>query len=170
MKQKIMLEVLSPTAEKTQEFGQSLGSLLQVGDVIAFTGDLGAGKTCCVQGIAIGLGVQDRSLVTSPTFTLIQEYQGRVPVYHFDVYRLAQAEDIYELGYEEYFYGDGVTVIEWAERIAAFLPDEHVAIHLHIEADQMRCLQLRAYGDRYEHLVCEVLRSGQGIKNAEMGQ
>jgi tRNA threonylcarbamoyladenosine biosynthesis protein TsaE len=148
-----LYKIRSRSAEETYQFGKTLGTLLEPGDLVAFTGDLGAGKTCCVQGIACGLGVKDRSLITSPTFTLIQEYQGRIPMYHFDVYRLTHEEDILDLGYEEYFYGDGVTVIEWAERVATFLPDEHVAIRLHIESDQSRCIKLQAYGEHYSHLI-----------------
>lgn len=148
-----MQEIISKSAEETYEFGKALGKLLQSGDLVAFSGDLGAGKTCCAQGIADGLEVQDITLVTSPTFTLIQEYQGRVPIYHFDVYRLPREDDLYDLGYEEYFYGDGVTLIEWAERITAFLPAEHLAVHLHIEPDQTRCIQLRACGEHYEQMA-----------------
>ena len=146
-------KLISHSAQGTYNIGKTLGMLLTSGDLIAFSGDLGAGKTCCVQGIAVGLGVRDRSLVTSPTFTLIQEYQGDVPIYHFDVYRLTHEDDLYDLGYEEYFYGDGVTLIEWAERIPTFLPSEHLAIHLHIEPDQSRCIQLRAYGEHYHQIV-----------------
>ncbi len=146
--------IISTSAEDTYQFGRTVGTLLRAGDLLAFTGDLGAGKTCCIQGLAEGLGVTDTRLVTSPTFTLIQEYQGRVPIYHFDVYRLTHEDELYDLGYEEYFYGEGVTVIEWADRITSFLPDEYLGIHLHIEADLTRCIQLHAHGGRYaNHLL-----------------
>ena len=148
-----MWEILSRAAEQTYQFGIALGKELQAGDLVALSGDLGAGKTCCVQGIASGLEVSDRGMVTSPTFTLIQEYQGRVPIYHFDVYRLSSEDDLYDLGYEEYFYGDGVTLIEWAERIPAFLPAEYAAIHLRIEPSQTRRIRFQAHGTRYEQLV-----------------
>jgi tRNA threonylcarbamoyladenosine biosynthesis protein TsaE len=146
-------EITSKSVGATYRFGKALGKLLGPGDLVAFTGDLGAGKTCCIQGIADGLGIQERGIVTSPTFTLIQEYQGRIPMYHFDVYRFTHEDEIHDLGYEEYFYGEGVTVIEWAERITAFLPTEYLAIHLHVATDQTRCIQLRAYGERYEHVI-----------------
>ena len=149
----IMQEGISHAAQETFHLGQQLGAMLNAGDLVAFCGDLGAGKTCCIQGIAVGLGVADLSLVTSPTFTLIQEYQGRFPIYHFDVYRLTQEEDLYDLGYEEYFYGEGVTLVEWAERIPHFLPAEHLVIHLHIEANQTRRVQFHAYGAYYEDLL-----------------
>ncbi len=153
-----MKEIIVKSAEETYQFGKSLGKLLVPGDLVAFSGDLGAGKTCCIQGITDGLEVQDITHVTSPTFTLIQEYQGKMPIYHFDVYRLSHEDDLYDLGYEEYFYGDGVTLIEWAERITGFLPDEHLALHLHVESDQTRCIQLRAYGRHYEQIVHALVR------------
>ncbi|GAK55872.1 hypothetical protein U27_02833 [Candidatus Vecturithrix granuli] len=149
----LMQEWISRSAQETFHLGQKLGTMLKAGDLVAFRGDLGAGKTCCIQGIAVGLGVSDPSLVTSPTFTLIQEYQGRFPIYHFDVYRLTHEDDLYDLGYEEYFYGEGVTLVEWAERIPNFLPAEHLAVHLHIETDQTRYAQLHAYGACYENLL-----------------
>ena len=148
-----MKDIISNSAEETFGFGRKLGILLEPGDLVAFSGDLGAGKTCCIQGIAAGLGVQDITLVNSPTFTLIQEYQGRIPIYHFDVYRLAHEDDLYDLGYEEYFYGDGVTLIEWAERVTACLPEEHLAISVLIQSEQRRCIQLRPFGKRYEHIL-----------------
>ena len=150
-------EIRSYSAEETFALGLALGASLFPGALVAFSGDLGAGKTCCVQGIAMGLGVEDRSLITSPTFTLIQEYQGRFPIYHFDVYRLSHEDDMYDLGYEEYFYGDGVALVEWAERIEAFLPQECLNIHLHIEADLSRTLQIRSNGEQYRQ-VLESLR------------
>jgi tRNA threonylcarbamoyladenosine biosynthesis protein TsaE len=146
-------EIISKSAGATYRFGKALGKLLRPGDLVAFTGDLGAGKTCCIQGIADGLGIQERGIVTSPTFTLIQEYQAKIPIYHFDVYRFTREDEIYDLGYEEYFYGEGVTLIEWAERIRAFLPAEYLAIHLHVVTDQTRCIQLYAHGERYEQIV-----------------
>jgi tRNA threonylcarbamoyladenosine biosynthesis protein TsaE len=147
------LEILSSTPEATREFGHQIGTLLQAGDVIALTGDLGAGKTCCIQGIARGLGVPETIAITSPTYTLIHEYRGRVPVYHFDVYRLGCEEDLYDLGYEEYFYGDGVTLIEWADRIHSFLPDDYCVIHLHIGSDGTRTLQCQGQGPRSADLL-----------------
>ena len=146
-------EIRSYSAEETFELGRTLGALLFPGALVAFSGDLGAGKTCCVQGIAMGLGVEDRSLITSPTFTLIQEYQGRLPIYHFDVYRLGHEDEMYDLGYEEYFYGEGVTLVEWAERIEAFLPQYYLNIHLHIETDRSRTLRIRSHGERYLHVL-----------------
>lgn len=122
-------------------------------------GDLGAGKTCCIQGIAAGLGVFNQTQITSPTFTLINEYEGRVPLYHFDVYRLTHEAELYDLGYEEYFYGNGVTVIEWANRIASFLPPERLTITFAVQSEQTRRMSLCGCGTHYEELVQAIAAS-----------
>ncbi len=143
----------SYSAEETFEAGRVVAKGLFPGSVVAFRGDLGAGKTCCAQGIAVGLGVKERSQITSPTFTLIQEYQGRLPIYHFDVYRLTCEEEIYDLGYEEYFYGKGVTLVEWAERIEAILPRDCLEITLQIEKDQSRTLRFYSCNEQYRRVL-----------------
>ena len=112
---------ISHSAEETIAFGRQLAGSLRAGDVLALTGDLGAGKTCLVKGLATGLGITHA--VTSPTFTLIHEYRGgRLPLAHIDLYRLATAGEAVNIGIEEYLSGAGVTVIEWAERIESLLP------------------------------------------------
>ena len=116
------------TPEETQRFGQELAGELQPGTVIALIGDLGSGKTCLTQGICMGLGVQD--YVTSPSFTLINEYDGRLPVYHFDFYRINTPEEAFDLGCDEYFYGEGVCIIEWAEKVESFLPENRIEIRI----------------------------------------
>ncbi len=100
--------------EETEKFGIMLGKLLNSGDILCLNGDLGAGKTTMTKSIGLGLGVEE--YITSPTFALINQYRGRVPVYHFDVYRLENVEELYDLGFDEYFYGNGVCIIEWAEK------------------------------------------------------
>lgn len=123
------------TEEELRRYGASVAAGLSAGAVIALTGELGAGKTTFAQAVAAGLGV--REAVTSPTFTLVQEYRsGRLPFYHFDVYRLASSEDAEELGIEEYFYGDGVCVVEWAERVEALLPPDAMRVHLAYGPDE----------------------------------
>ena len=145
--------VLSGNAEDTQQFSNKIASHLQPGDVITLEGDLGAGKTTFTKGLAAGLGV--KKIVNSPTFTIIKEYQGKMPLYHMDVYRL---EDSYEdLGFDEYFSGDGVTVVEWAHIIEEQLPSERLEISIFHEGDDSRKLVIKPLGKRYEQLCKEIL-------------
>ncbi len=114
---------------ETRQFGLDLGKSLAQGDVVALIGDLGTGKTALTKYIAQGLGI--RELITSPTFTIVQEYySGRLPLYHFDVYRIGDPEEMFELGYEEYFYGKGVCVIEWANLVEELLPEHTKTIEI----------------------------------------
>lgn len=114
---------------ETESFGKRLAEQAKPGTVIALIGDLGVGKTTLTKSIARGLGIDDT--ITSPTFNLIRQYEGgRLPLYHFDVYRIGDAEEMYELGYEEYFYGDGLCVIEWADLIEELLPEDAVIINI----------------------------------------
>jgi len=115
--------------DETRKFGISLAVSLKAGDVIGLVGELGTGKTALTKYIACGLSADDD--VTSPTFTIINEYRsGRLPLYHFDVYRLSSEEEMHELGYEEYFYGDGVTVVEWADKVAGLIPEGSTVIKI----------------------------------------
>ena len=123
------------TREETLALGVKIGKQALPGTVICVDGDLGAGKTVLAQGIAKGLGVMEQ--VVSPTFTIIQEYRdGRLPFYHFDVYRIEDPDEMYEVGFEDYFYGDGVCMIEWAELIRELLPEEHVHITIASQTDR----------------------------------
>ena len=113
----------------TKNFGLTLADKLRPGSVVALVGDLGTGKTTLTKYIAEGLGVKET--VTSPTFTIVREYEsGRLPLYHFDVYRISDIEEMYELGYEEYFFGNGVCIIEWADQIAEILPQDAIVINI----------------------------------------
>ena len=114
------------SAEETFALGKKLGEEAKPGMIYRMTGDLGVGKTVFTKGFAVGLGVTDT--VNSPTFTIVQEYKGRLPFYHFDVYRIEEPEEMEEIGYEDYFFGDGVCMIEWAELIEELLPKEAVKI------------------------------------------
>ena len=116
--------------EETQALGEKLGETLKRGDVIALIGDLGTGKTCLTQGIARGVGIASGEVVNSPSYILINEYNGIVPIYHIDLYRLENSEEIAELGLSEYVEGDGICIIEWAERMAEALPDTCIKIHI----------------------------------------
>jgi tRNA threonylcarbamoyladenosine biosynthesis protein TsaE len=141
-----------------------LGKRLLPGDVIALIGGLGAGKTCFIRGVAHGAGVKDSAGVSSPSFTLIQEYAGRVPFYHIDLYRLDSEEEAEELGLDEVMRGGGITAIEWAEKIPSLLPEEILRVHLHATGPQRRALELSATGDRYVALLNELRNKQSEIR------
>lgn len=147
-----MLKFVTESTEETSNIGEQLGRLLIKGNIICLTGDLGAGKTAFTKGIAKGLGVLD--YVTSPTYTIINEYQGRLPLYHFDVYRLNDVEEMYELGYEEYFFGDGVVVVEWADVVRDIIPGERLWITiLNTKGDDSREIIMEPTGETYDNIV-----------------
>ena len=137
----------------TEAFGRRLAALLFPGAVVALIGPLGAGKTHLVRAIALGLGVADGRVVTSPTFVLIQEYEGRLPVYHFDAYRLRGDSDFSDLGVYEYFEGDGVCLVEWADRAAGVLPVERLSVELAVVGETARRATVTGRGERYETLA-----------------
>lgn len=141
-------------SEETLLFAERLAKLLLPGDVIALEGDLGAGKTTFTKGLAKGLEV--KKTVNSPTFTIIKEYNGRLPLYHMDVYRVADAYE--DLGFDEYFEGDGITVVEWAHLIEEQLPQELLTIFLYRDEGDQRKLVLAPKGNRYEELCKEIFR------------
>ena len=146
--------IISKSPEETENLGKKMAKLLSPGDFISLTGDLGAGKTLLVQGIAKGLGIED--IVTSPTFTIIQEYdQGRTPLYHMDVYRIEDPIQMEDLGYEEYFYGQGVTFVEWGNLISELFPKEHLKINIKHLKDG-REISFIPIGSHYESLVEEL--------------
>ena len=120
------LEVTTLSAEETAKLAERIGKILIKGAIILLTGELGAGKTTFTIGLAKGLEVMD--MVHSPTYTIINEYRGRLPVYHFDLYRLESLEEMETIGYEEYYFGDGVTVAEWGDKISSSLPDDYLRI------------------------------------------
>lgn len=139
-------EHLSHSPEQTRVLGEHLGRQLRPGEVVAFSGDLGAGKTCMIQGVCAGLEVED--VVNSPTFILINEYEGRaggqpVKVYHFDLYRLRNQIELEALGAEEYFYGQGICLVEWAERARAALPPQRREVVLEHCGPQTRRIALK---------------------------
>jgi tRNA threonylcarbamoyladenosine biosynthesis protein TsaE len=123
-------EFLTHSPQETMQLGKILGELLVPGDVVALIGDLGAGKTTLAKGIASGAGVEDEGDVTSPTFVLVNEYQGRFPVYHADLYRLQEAHEAEDLGWEEFIFGDGISLMEWAEKIPEILPEDRIEIRI----------------------------------------
>ena len=150
--------VCSASPDDTRRLGMLLGSILQKGDIVALSGDLGSGKTALSQGIALGLDVPAEYAVTSPTFTLMNEYPGRIPLYHLDLYRLSGEGDLADLGYEEYFYGEGVTVIEWSEKILRVLPDSSWFIRLAHRGEEEREIEIGGRTDRLERLTALLKR------------
>jgi len=135
------------SAEETIKLGEKIGTMLAKGDVLALQGGLAAGKTTITKGIALGLGITEP--ITSPTFTLISEYRGRMPLYHMDVYRLDSGEAFIDLGAEELVYGNGVCVIEWSEKVMDELPDKAIVILIETLQDGRREINLKnwPYGD-----------------------
>jgi tRNA threonylcarbamoyladenosine biosynthesis protein TsaE len=145
--------VVSRHTTETQRLGEGVGRLLERGDIVCLYGELGSGKTSLTQGLARGLGVPPERPVRSPSFVLIQRYQGRVPVYHADLYRLEGAADVEEIGLREYLGGDGVAVIEWADKIEAALPAERLDITIAHQTEDTRLLTLTPRGLRYQQLL-----------------
>ena len=135
--------------EETEKFGLFLGENLRPGDVICLNGGLGAGKTTLTKSIAKGLGIDD--YVTSPTFTIVNEYYGKIDLYHIDTYRLDDMVDVDYLGFDEYFYSDGVTIVEWAEKIRDALPEEYMEINIKSHDDK-RDLDINYVGNRFDEL------------------
>lgn len=152
---KTALKLTSHSPEETQRLGAELGKLSQSGDVFLLVGNLGSGKTCLTQGIAWGLDVREYAF--SPSFVIVREYHGRLPLYHVDLYRLDHLGEIVDLGLDEYFYGNGVSVVEWADKGLAALPEENLLITLEHVAETQRSIRLEANGKRYSQLV-ELLR------------
>lgn len=142
-----------PDLTATTAFGRRLGELLFPGAVVALVGPLGAGKTHLVRAIAEGLGIADSRVVSSPTFVLLQEYEARLPIYHFDAYRLRGAEEFIELGVQEYFDGNGVCLVEWADRVEACLPRARLRITLDVMGETARHVVVESSGERYDALA-----------------
>jgi tRNA threonylcarbamoyladenosine biosynthesis protein TsaE len=146
-------EFYSNSTEQTREFAKRLAKHLKPSDVIALEGDLGAGKTTFTKGLAEGLHIKKN--VNSPTFTIIKEYHGSMPLYHMDVYRLEDSDE--DLGFDEYFEGTGVTVVEWAHLIREQLPQELLTIYLTHQDNETRKITLKPTGSRYEELCKEII-------------
>ncbi len=147
------LELISQSPEQTQKLGRRIGELALPGDVFLLVGKLGAGKTCLTQGIAWGLGIKEYAL--SPTFVIMRELYGRLTLYHIDLYRLDRIEESLDLGLDDYLYGRGVCVVEWAEKALSILPVEHLLIKISYLSgtDTGRSFQLEASGKRYLEIV-----------------
>jgi len=155
-----MLEFFTHSEKETEKLGEKLGRLVEPGTIILIKGDLGTGKTVFTRGIARGLGIEEH--VTSPTFTLIHQYQGRLPLYHFDIYRIEDPDEMYDIGYEEFFYGNGVAVVEWPEKMEWLLPDEYLEIvieRIHLDSQDGRKIRLTGKGAKYIKLEGELTKN-----------
>jgi tRNA threonylcarbamoyladenosine biosynthesis protein TsaE len=145
-----------PDLAATQALGRQLGQRLWPGAVVALLGELGSGKTQLARALAEGLGIADSRIVTSPTFVLVQEYPARLPIYHFDAYRLRNAAEFADLGAHEYFESAGVCLVEWAERVSECLPAEHLHISLSVTGETSRQATIEGRGSEYEKLIAEL--------------
>ena len=155
------------TTLETIRIGKEIGGFLLAGDVVALAGELGTGKTQFIKGLAEGVGVGKSTYISSPSFTLINEYPGRVPFYHIDMFRLTSEKEAEGLGLEEYFQGNGITAIEWADKIPSLLPEELLWVHLRYTGKNTRSIEVIPKGKRYEGLVKKM--SDFGIRNSECG-
>ncbi len=144
---KIGYELTSYSPDETQQLGRQIGKLAIAGDIFLLVGSLGAGKTCLTQGIAWGLGIKEYA--HSPSFDIVRELHGRLPLYHIELYLLNHIEEIVELGLDDYLYGNGVCVVEWAEKGLSMLPIEHLLIEISYLSDTERSFHLKPSGERY---------------------
>ncbi len=147
------MEFLLESVEQTLELGRKIGKLLNPGDIICLDGELGTGKTHLAKGIASGLGIKEH--ITSPTFTIVNEYEGRMKLYHFDVYRIDDPEEIEAIGFDEYIFSDAVSIIEWSELISELIPEERIQINikkLPEKGDNWRCVTIEYTGSRYDYI------------------
>jgi tRNA threonylcarbamoyladenosine biosynthesis protein TsaE len=145
--------VISRSAEHTRQLATRLGKLLQGGEIVGLVGELGTGKTCFVRGLTEGLGVSRDTWIRSPTFTLVNEYHGRLPIYHIDLYRIESTGELEELNLREYLYSNGVSLIEWFEYFPAGEIDDHLEIELAYRDGSKREVTFSPHGTRYEELV-----------------
>jgi tRNA threonylcarbamoyladenosine biosynthesis protein TsaE len=148
-----MLKIISKSPKDTKIIGEKLSIYLFAGAIVCLSGDLGAGKTAFVQGMGKGLGIDEH--ITSPTYTIINEYySGRIPLYHFDVYRLGSSDEMLELGCDEYFFGDGISVVEWADNVEDIIPSQRLWIKISLgESLEEREIMMEARGRLYEAIL-----------------
>ena len=151
-----MNTITTHSPEETVRLAEKLAKGLGDGDFIALVGELGAGKTMFVKGLAKGLGIGDHEYVNSPSFVVLKEYHGRLDLYHFDVYRLDMKGFCETMDYEKYFYGPGVTVVEWADKIRDILPEEYIEIKMEYGEGNERVISFRSVGRRHEKTVKEL--------------
>jgi tRNA threonylcarbamoyladenosine biosynthesis protein TsaE len=154
----VQLKWTSKAADETQQLAEQIGRLASGGMVIALVGELGSGKTVFVQGLARGLQVPERYRVTSPSFTIVNEYPGRCRLVHIDLYRIEKRVDLQDLGLPDLLHGEGVAAVEWAERLQQDLPGEHLIVELKIIDDETRQILIRASGSKSKLLLQKIER------------
>jgi tRNA threonylcarbamoyladenosine biosynthesis protein TsaE len=147
------LQITTGSAHATEELGVCIGSLLQPGSFMALRGTLGGGKTCLTRGVVASLAPQSAHLVASPTYAIMNSYPGDTPVYHFDFYRLTGDDDIAELGFEEFFYGDGVCLVEWSERLRELLPHDALTLLFEYSGEEQRMITITSSGQRSDYVL-----------------
>jgi tRNA threonylcarbamoyladenosine biosynthesis protein TsaE len=163
LKHKMVIQ--TKRVSETIRIGKSIGGHLLPGDVVALVGELGAGKTQFIKGLASGAGIRNPDYISSPSFTLIHEYPGKIPFYHIDLFRLEREREAEELGLEEYFQGGGITAIEWADKIPSLLPPKNLFIHIAYVGKHSRSLEITGKGKRYEDIVNQLRLSDLGLRN-----
>lgn len=151
-------DVVTESEQATVAEGNKLAHFLKAGDLIALTGELGCGKTTFTKGIAAGLKVKNSAYVNSPSFVLVKEYKGRINLYHFDLYRLDSIDDIEYIGIQEYLGGDGVVVIEWADKLKNLLPGEYLEIRIDMIRKDKRRFEFKAHGKHYLDIIRRYLK------------
>ena len=134
-------KVITSNSKQTKDLGNKLARKLRQGSLVALSGSLGSGKTTMIKGICQGLGVKE--LVRSPCFVIMTQYKGKLPIYHFDLYRLKNPEELHTIGYEEYFYGEGICLVEWAEKAEGFLPEQRIDVFLKIISESEREIKIK---------------------------
>jgi tRNA threonylcarbamoyladenosine biosynthesis protein TsaE len=144
------MNFITNTVEETIEIGKRIGKRLNPGDIVCIDGDLGSGKTHLTKGIALGLGIDEH--ITSPTFNIVNEYEGRLKFYHFDVYRVNDPDEIAAIGFDEYIFSDAASVIEWSDYISELIPEEHIQIRIAKESETSRNISIQWSGKRYDYL------------------
>ena len=137
------MEFLTKSSDETIALGKKIGAKLKPGDIVGFYGELGSGKTTMIKGVAIGFGVKEQDIVKSPSFIMVNEYKGRYPIYHIDLYRIKNAEEILSIGFDEYLYGNGICLIEWAEKAEKELPDKTIKIELEVVNLEKRKIKIK---------------------------
>jgi tRNA threonylcarbamoyladenosine biosynthesis protein TsaE len=155
-------ELVSRSPGETQGIGEVIGKAALPGDVLLLEGKLGAGKTCLTQGIARGLDIDE--YVLSPTFVIMREFYGRLPLYHIDLYRLDDIDETMDLGLDEYLYGTGICVVEWAEKALSILPRKHLMIRIDYLSDTERVLRIEPCGQRYSELAEQIIQNHRRIE------